>query len=617
MALPTLLAYNVSPSATFLNQALALAWWGLLVAALAWAAPLTRESGRAASVALALPAAILGLVALCVWLSASLGSLPWSLAVSALGVLAAAVVAAAAGARIGVSDIRLAQAVWKALCLGLVMAGVAQVLIALVQVFAPDWADGQWIARTTLPGRTIGNLRQPNHVCTLLLLAMVAAAALMPAPAMPSTLRGAPLAPSGRRARVATGLFWVLLAIFSWALVATASRTALIGLVILVLWALLDRSLSTVARRALLCTPLLYAAAWALMAGWAEAAQKTFGAQQRLGESDLSASRLGIWRDTLQLIAEHPWTGVGFGEFNFAWTLSVMPNRPVAFFDHTHNLLLQWAVELGIPVALLLTALSGAALWRLARTAFGRNADGTRTRLLRPALACLVVLAVHSQLEYPLWYAYFLLPSAFILGFGLALDRGIPPSGMASGDTVPDNLSSPDALAEASAFSRLRLAAMLEGTLAWRGLAAGLLLTLGAVAALTDYQRVVRVFAHDVQQPLAQRIAEGQRSWFFAHHADYAAATVSPEPAQEMEALRRAAHYLLDTRLMMAWADAHASSADLPRARYLAARLREFRNPLSLSYLEACTKPVDAIVEPAYQCRGSDPLVKLRWTDFR
>jgi hypothetical protein len=125
------------------------------------------------------------------------------------------------------------------------------------------------------------------------------------------------------------------------------------------------------------------------------------------------------------------------------------------------------------------------------------------------------------------------------------------------------------------------------------------------------------VFAADAQQPLAERIAQGQRSWFFAHHADYAAATVSPEPAQEMDALRRAAHYLLDTRLMMAWAEAYASSADLPRARYLAARLREFRNPLSKGWLEVCAKPVEEPLEPPFQCRGSDPLVKLRWTDFR
>ena len=39
--------------------------------------------------------------------------------------------------------------------------------------------------------------------------------------------------------------------------------------------------------------------------------------------------------------------GVGFGEFNLAWTLSEFPSRPTAFFDHTHNLPLQLLVGAG------------------------------------------------------------------------------------------------------------------------------------------------------------------------------------------------------------------------------------------------------------------------------
>ena len=78
---------------------------------------------------------------------------------------------------------------------------------------------------------------------------------------------------------------------------------------------------------------------------------QAFGGGARLGEGDISSSRFGIWRNTLALIRAHPWLGVGFGEFNFAWTLTPFPGRPVAFFDHTHNLPLQLAVELGLPLA--------------------------------------------------------------------------------------------------------------------------------------------------------------------------------------------------------------------------------------------------------------------------
>ena len=39
----------------------------------------------------------------------------------------------------------------------------------------------------------------------------------------------------------------------------------------------------------------------------------------------------------------------------------------------------------------------------------------------RAAFVMVLMIGVHSLLEYPLWYAYFLLPTAF--AFGLCLER--------------------------------------------------------------------------------------------------------------------------------------------------------------------------------------------------
>ena len=151
--------------------------------------------------------------------------------------------------------------------------------------------------------------------------------------------------------------------------------------------------------------------------------QHVFGGETRFGKGgDISSSRFGIWSNTMALIAAHPWVGVGFGEFNFAWSLTPFPNRPVAFFDHTHNLSLQFAVELGLPLAPLVLALLGWALWRALAPRSARPRR-RRRRLpgLRAAFVMVLMIAVHSQLEYPLWYAYFLLPTAF--AFGLCLVR--------------------------------------------------------------------------------------------------------------------------------------------------------------------------------------------------
>ncbi len=107
-----------------------------------------------------------------------------------------------------------------------------------------------------------------------------------------------------------------------------------------------------------------------------------------------------------------------------------------------------------------------------------------------------LLMALHSQLEYPLWYAYFLLPTAF--AWGLCLGR---PQGAAAAHAPPD-----------------------------RGrwlLASGAAMVVAAVAMVWDYSRVVAIFAPPIDSTatLADRIIEGRHSWFFAHHADYALVT--------------------------------------------------------------------------------------------
>jgi len=114
--------------------------------------------------------------------------------------------------------------------------------------------------------------------------------------------------------------------------------------------------------------------------------------------------------------------------------------------------------------------------------------------------------------------------------------------------------------------------------------------------------------------PLEQRIVNGQRSIFFAHHAHYAAATVADDPATALESLGVASHYLLDTRLMMAWSQALANSGDLDRARFLTARLREFKNPQSADFLAQCVKAPPAGGDLPFQCTPSSH--DLGWRDF-
>ena len=294
------------------------------------------------------------------------------------------------------------------------------------------------------------------------------------------------------------------------------------------------------------------------------------------------------------MIAAHPWAGVGWGEFNFAWSMTPFPDRPVAFFDHTHNLALQFAVELGLPLAGLVLGLLGWGLWRgwadTHRDAAAPNLE--QASMLRAAWMMVLMILVHSQLEYPLWYAYFLLPAAF--AFGLCLGRPGQPAAWPRAASAP----------QAQPTRPLMVLAMV--------------LVLVGAAALFDYFRVVVIFAPPTESaPLPQRIADGQRSWFFPHHADYAAVTVIEHPSQAMAGFDRATHYLLDARLMMAWAVALNEVGDTQRARYVAQRLKEFRNEQATAFFAPCAVPAaaGAAAELPFLCMA--PTASLTYVELQ
>jgi O-antigen ligase len=574
--IPALLAYNLPPSATLLNQAAALLGWGGVVAFVALHARGDLDRADAGLTSL--------LAAFAVLIAAALASPLWTAETSGLALSNAGIALAACALILGgaaATSAGRANELFRAFCWAWLVAGVLSLAVGLVQVFAPGLADGDWIARSSFAGRAVGNLRQPNHLSSLLLWSAIAVVWLVEAQAL------------GRR------LGQLLYALMVFGIVLSASRTGAVGVVLLALWGLLDRRLARPTRVLLMLSPVFYAVAWVGLAAWAQVGHHVFGAEERLAaEGDISSSRFAIWANTLSLIAAHPWLGVGFGNFNFAWTLSVFPQRPIAFFDHTHNLPLQFAVELGLPLAALVLALLAHALWRA--FAASRSAAGLEATTLRAAFMTVLMMALHSQLEYPLWYAYFLLPTA--LAFGLCLGGGASRRSDAAPASSVERVRDADE-ADAPAVRSPAL------------LAAGLLVAAGGMFMLVDYARVVAIFAPGAEAvPLAERIGRGQGSVFFAHHADYAAATTVAHPADALAPAKRAAHYLLDARLMIAWAKAYAAAGDLDRARYLAARLREFRNENAAAFFAECDAPPAEGAAPPFQC--APPSRPMDYRDF-
>lgn len=560
-----LLAINLPPSATFLNQAAAcVAWGGLSAFLLADASqPRTGDGGQKW-----LAAALTALMVL-VLASATWRALPAPLGLSAVAAIAVALLVSRGAAFLASTQLRPG---FRLLATALLTAGAVSVVFAQIQYFAPQWADGTWIAASTGP-RVAANLRQPNHLGTLLLWSIVCLMWWWP------RLTGA------KRTGALLG-FGLLVA----CIVQTGSRTAALGVLVLAAWGLLDKRLPRSARLALIAGPAVYALFWFALDAFAQTTGQAFAGEGRfIPRENFSSNRFAIWSNTWELIKANPWFGVGWGNFNFAWTLTPFPDRPPEFFDHTHNLFLQFAVELGLPLAAAVSGLLCFAFWRAFRAS--QQASGEEAHTLRAAFMLVLMVGIHSQFEYPLWYAYFLLPTAF--AFGLCL--GAPAA--ADLDT--------GAIAVTPRAKRWRIALI----------TASLAMSIGGVLSVFDYLRVSVIFApRDDASSLAQRIEAGKRSVLFAHHAHYAAATTAEHPSQAMDSFRIASHYLLDTRLMVAWAKAYAELGDLDRARHIAARLREFNHPDAQPFFAPCERMFTPEETVPFQCAA--PTKALTYRDF-
>ncbi len=570
IAVPVLVVPILPPVTSFLTQVLALFGWGALLAVMAGALPARAIPWHTDTKALhgALLVLLVATLAAPLWTGQ-----PVSLALCAAGMIVAAALAAMCGAALRQTG--SGERAFRALCIGVAVAATLNAAVAVIQLYAPAWPDGYWISPALPGGRAIGNLRQSNHLCTLSLWGIVSIIWL------------------GETGLLRRTTVVVLALLLMFSAVLTGSRTGLVGVLVLPIWGLLDRRLAVYTRITLWLAPVAYALLWAGATASASTGSMAFAGETRFTLVDVRLStRLDIWPNTLALIREHPWFGVGVGEFNLAWTLTPFPVRSGELFNNAHNLPLQLAVELGLPLAVLVMALFAWAFCGAARNCRDSAVSGEAASPVRPAFVMLTLVLLHSLMEYPLWFAHFLLPTMFMLG--LCLPRLSQYLGVATPESQPD----------ARATSNLRPAA--------------LILMLGAAFSVQDYLRLLPIFVPpppSVPSPFSERIAAGQRSLLFPYMADFVAAVQPVYSEASLSAAKRALHNLIDAPLMIAYANALHALGDTERARYVAQRVNEFPSEQRASYFAACNDTTQTDLRRPYQCFA--PQRKFTFEDFR
>ena len=371
-------------------------------------------------------------------------------------------------------------------------AAVISSLMALPQYFGEAAHLGGWVQVPGNLGEAFGNLRQRNQLATHLGIGMAAVLWWH------------------RQGLRTVHALWML-ALMAVATAATSSRTGLLQMMVLPAllgtWTWVQNRQSGFLQR----PPVpswrlaLYALGLYLLASgvlpqllrWHNGAD-ALSALVRMGESYGCGSRKVLWANVLHLIAQKPWLGWGWGELKYAhYMADYSGERFCDILGNAHNLPLQLAVELGVPLALAACVSLLAVLWRAHPWRLQDPNDALAWGVLMP-------IALHSLLEFPLWYGPFQVAA---LGATVLLW----PAARATFER------------RRSAFQVLALAGLcLVPPIAW------------------DYQRVRQAYLPPaLRSPLwrANPWAAARQTWFFGESLRFAEVTVFPVKPENAQAM--------------------------------------------------------------------------------
>jgi O-antigen ligase len=390
----------------------------------------------------------------------------------------------------GVSGPQPRESFLRVMAIGWLVAALLSAVYALLQYFGASERFVPWISATAL-GEAYGNLRQRNQLASLMAIGLASLFWF---------------ARQGWTARqVALPLF-----VLATGSAASGSRTGALQWLVLTILVVLWRGPR---QRALAGTAAGGLVAYVALAALLPAALEYFWGVSgpslfaRFASESGCGSRRVLWSNVLHLIGEHPWSGWGWGELDYAHYMTLYPGaRFCDILDNAHSFPLHMAVELGVPAAFLIC---GTLLWAIVRIAPWREADPAR----QLALTVLAVILLHSLLEYPLWYG------PFQMAFGLAL-----------GVLWPHRKHTEVTVRRATSCALVAAVALCAlGYAAW------------------DYHRVSQIYLPSDARDAVYRadpLAQSRKSPLFRVHVQFAELTITP--------LTRAnAQWTYDTALAM------------------------------------------------------------------
>lgn len=385
VSLPFLISHHRNPIPTFFSE-----WWAALLgllAAFALLGPRYRERFSLPGAAL-IPAALAALILL------QLALLPAARTdTSLLAVLYLLWALLLMGVASSLIKEHGPKRLANALAIGIAFGALASALVLFLQ--GTGVLRGTGLISPIMGNRLYANLNQPNHLALQLWLGIVAVIHLAD-----QRLLKVPVAVPVIASLVVASLF-------------TGSRAVLLYALALPLFALWQHRKRGRVRAIL---PLSVIALLTTLAGHFALAHfpellayTTVGAREWSGNGG-DGIRTGLWWMAMQLGNDNLLAGIGWGRFashSFEQMIALREAAPNAMqivpSEHAHNIGLNLFAELGIVGPVLLFGLVtawGIRVWRYSQTCWsGEMAFG---------VGLLLLLGLHAQIEYTLWYSYFL-----------------------------------------------------------------------------------------------------------------------------------------------------------------------------------------------------------------
>lgn len=277
--------------------------------------------------------------------------------------------------------------IYKYFALAVIFAGIISIWIALSQWLSVD-SYGIYMVQIPFQGRVYANFAQPNQFATFLMLNLCSVFYLF----------------KNKHINILTAFITVI--IFCFGISLSQSRAGFLEVYVFCFIGFLFYRKKFNESIYFYITLFVFSLFWFLILPWLNEILTT--SNIRLDKTAVG-TRPVHWQTALHAISISPWKGYGWNQVSVALSQSVnfYPSSQ-EFLEHSHNLILDLILWNGIPLFLLIMIFI--CFWTYHFIIKNYN------EIDNFPIFAIVCLLLHSMLEFPLDYAYFLIPFTFFLG---------------------------------------------------------------------------------------------------------------------------------------------------------------------------------------------------------